>query len=56
MLLEAMLKKASLPFVRIDSSITLSDAHASMVQGDYDAVLLDLNLPDSKGISTLEGS
>lgn len=54
MLFEAMLKKSSLPIARIDFAITLSETLAHVAQGDHDIVLLDLNLPDSKGILTLE--
>lgn len=39
--------------IKLDSSSTLEKGMALLETGNYDAVLLDLGLPDSRGINTL---
>jgi two-component system, cell cycle sensor histidine kinase and response regulator CckA len=40
--------------VSLERSTTLADASARLASNGYDAVLLDLNLPDSSGLQTIE--
>jgi PAS domain S-box-containing protein len=42
------------PTVRLDSASTLTAGIEFLRRGAYDAILLDLNLPDSRGIVTLK--
>lgn len=39
--------------ISIDSAATLTDGMSMLKNGNYNSVLLDLNLPDSKGVNTL---
>jgi diguanylate cyclase (GGDEF)-like protein/PAS domain S-box-containing protein len=48
------LTRASSAELHIDHSETLSDALARLARDAYDLVLTDLDLPDSKGVDTLE--
>jgi PAS domain S-box-containing protein len=53
-LLEAMLLKSGLNISTIQHKETLSEAIGSASAGIADVILLDLNLPDSKGLETLD--
>lgn len=52
-LLQGMLEKTFLSISRSDVAKSLSCAFEMMDMFNYDVVLLDLNLPDSKGLETL---
>lgn len=52
-LVREMLTEASLPGFTVTEARRLSDAISCLKSGLYDLVLLDLGLPDSKGIETL---
>jgi len=40
--------------LRLDVATTLAEARAHLARGAYDLLILDLNLPDSQGLATLE--
>src|SRR3954470_6320616 len=40
--------------VRLDRAETLAEARAHLAAGTYDLLIIDLNLPDSKGLGTLD--
>ena len=40
--------------VRLDRAETLAQARAHLATGSYDLLIIDLNLPDSKGLGTLD--
>jgi PAS domain S-box-containing protein len=42
------------PKIELDRCSTLAEASALLARGNYDAVLLDLNLPDSSGLQTID--
>ena len=44
----------STPVVAVERAVSLADALGALDKTQYDAVLLDLNLPDSSGLPTLE--
>ena len=52
-ILRTALNKAT-PKVEVERTAALADALAALGRTRFDAVLLDLNLPDSSGLSTLE--
>jgi PAS domain S-box-containing protein len=54
MVLETMLAKSTLQLESVDIVASLSQSFESIQQKNYDAVLLDLNLPDSNGLDTLD--
>ena len=47
-------RTARLPEVQITHVHSMADAEASLRASDFDLALLDLSLPDSKGLHTLE--
>ncbi len=53
-ILKGMLDVSGLQLEKVDHATTLSKAIESLSQTEYDAILLDLNLPDSRGDSTLD--
>lgn len=53
-LIREMLLASASERMLLDSVITLADALAHIEQHHYDAILLDLSLPDSHGIDTLQ--
>jgi len=54
LLVKTILAKSTLPGqFKVDETGTLSEATQYLSSGDYDVVLLDLNLPDSSGIDTI---
>jgi hypothetical protein len=54
-LVKTILAKSTLPGqFKVDETGTLSEATQYLSSGDYDVVLLDLNLPDSSGIDTIQ--
>ena len=40
--------------LRLDRAETLAEARAHLARGAYDLLILDLNVPDSKGLATLD--
>ena len=52
-LIREMLLASSNERILLDSVVTLADALAHVEQRNYDAILLDLSLPDSHGLDTL---
>jgi two-component system, cell cycle sensor histidine kinase and response regulator CckA len=52
-ILRNALGKSSLA-VTVERAVSLADALGALERAPYDAVLLDLNLPDSEGLPTLE--
>jgi diguanylate cyclase (GGDEF)-like protein/PAS domain S-box-containing protein len=40
--------------LRLDVTTTLAEARAHLARGAYDLLIVDLNLPDSKGLATLD--
>jgi diguanylate cyclase (GGDEF)-like protein len=48
------LAEARASAIEVDSASELSEAHERLSQGGIDAVLLDLDLPDSQGLETFE--
>ena len=54
MLLEGMLRKSSLSIDTIAKSETLESALFQLCEVPIDSILLDLNLPDSSGLETLQ--
>ena len=52
-LVRAQLAAASVP-MRMDRVTTAADAVAALANGRFDAVLLNLELPDSKGLATID--
>ena len=40
--------------LRLDVTTTLAEARAHLARGAYDLLIIDLNLPDSKGLETLD--
>lgn len=53
-MLQDMLQKASMMNFEYESVNSLNDTFSIITKNHYDAVLLDLNLPDSMGIDTLK--
>jgi PAS domain S-box-containing protein len=54
-LIQEMLKAAGAGQYELAIAGTLDGAIASLFKGSFDAVLLDLNLPDSSGLATMRG-
>ncbi len=52
-LLEKLLAKSTLAVFKVEYSESLDAAYAMLENCYFDVVLLDLNLPDSKGLDTL---
>ncbi len=52
-LLERLLAKSSLPIEHVDTSGTLKQALDLLEKNEYDVILSDLNLPDSKNLNTV---
>jgi PAS domain S-box-containing protein len=52
--IQFLLRKGNAPTFRIDSSETLRGGLERLSARQFDAVLLDLNLSDSKGLATME--
>jgi DNA-binding NtrC family response regulator len=46
--------KASCPNISFDQAETIREARAMLDSGGYDAILLDLELPDSSGLNSIE--
>ena len=40
--------------LRLDVAGTLAEARASLARGAYDLLIVDLHVPDSKGLATLD--
>ena len=40
--------------LRLDHAATMAEARAHLAKGRYDLLILDLNVPDSKGLATLD--
>jgi hypothetical protein len=53
-LVEILLEESDLPDCLITHKLTLADGVEVLKSDDFDAVLLDLSLPDSRGFETLE--
>ncbi len=53
-LIKEMLKKSNRGDFNIEGVSTLKEAMGKLEENKFDAVLLDLNLPDSKGLETLD--
>jgi two-component system, cell cycle sensor histidine kinase and response regulator CckA len=53
-LIQEMLREEEFDLNNVECSNTLSNGLARLTAGDLDAVLLDLGLPDSQGLSTFE--
>ena len=53
-LVEILLEESDLPDCHITHSVTLTAGVAALVADDFDVVLLDLTLPDSRGFETLQ--
>lgn len=49
-----MLKRGREGAVAVEHKTTLAETVAALDSADFDAILLDLNLPDSSGLATLE--
>lgn len=52
-LLHTLLGKSSLPIAKIESAKSLKDALELLNDNHFDVALMDLNLPDSRGLDTL---
>lgn len=52
-LMQALLSKAPIPVDRVAAAVSLTQAFELLDSIDFDVVLLDLNLPDSKGFDTV---
>jgi len=52
--LETMLSLSLLSFDNVESAETMATAIQALSETHYDAVVLDLDLPDSKGLDTLD--
>lgn len=53
-LVEGFLSESTLPISKVKSAETLNDALELLNKNEFDAILLDLNLPDSGGLNTLD--
>ena len=53
LLLKASLAKAKMVQIKLGHAESLSSGLVQLAEQDYDVVLLDLNLPDSRGLETL---
>ncbi len=53
-LIKEMLKKSNRADFNIERVSTLKEAVGKLEENEFDVVLLDLNLPDSKGLETLD--
>jgi DNA-binding response OmpR family regulator len=53
LLVERMLERAEFPPLRLEWANNLQDGLAWLKEATFDAILLDLNLPDSEGLATL---
>jgi len=53
MFMQALLGKSSLPISKIESAKSLKDALEFLSKDHFDVALMDLNLPDSRGLDTL---
>jgi len=49
-----VVKRACQSCRKIDSATTLAEAKARLASDTYDVLLVDLNLPDSQGVDTVE--
>jgi len=52
--IERCVRKAQAVDLRLDRAVALSEGLARLTRGDIDIVLLDLGLPDSQGLETLQ--
>ena len=53
-LVEGFLSESTLPISKVNSAESLNDALQFLDKDEFDVVLLDLNLPDSKELDTLD--
>ena len=53
-IVELLLEESDLPECKIINCQTLGDGVNAILKKDFDVVLLDLSLPDSRGFETLE--
>ncbi|MEO0043311.1 MAG: Autoinducer 2 sensor kinase/phosphatase LuxQ, partial [Bacteroidota bacterium] len=53
-LVEIMLEESDLLNCKVTNKQTLADGILALQQGDFDVVLLDLTLPDTRGFETLQ--
>src|SRR4030066_2542639 len=53
LLLKASLAKGKMVQIKLGHAESLSSGLIQLAEEDYDVILLDLNLPDSRGLETL---